>query len=59
MQHISTIAINGRDALAGTFTIKFEPDGICHCDNPPLSSPIGECPRCHRLDLAKSFHIRP
>ena len=31
-----------------------EPDGICHCDPQPESGGLGECPRCHRLDLRKA-----
>jgi hypothetical protein len=31
-----------------------EPDGICHCNPQPESSPVGECPRCHRLDARKA-----
>lgn len=32
-----------------------EPDGLCHCDPQPDSSPIGECPACHRLDPRKAY----
>lgn len=30
-------------------------DGLCHCDPQPDSSPIGECPRCRRLDARKAL----
>ena len=32
-----------------------DPDGICHCEPQPESSAIGECQRCHRLDIRKAF----
>lgn len=32
-----------------------ESDGICHCAPAPESSAVGECPRCHRLDIRKAF----
>lgn len=41
---------HGFDPMRGV-----EPDGICHCDPQPDSSPIGECPNCHRLDPRKAY----
>lgn len=32
-----------------------EPHGLCICDPRPPSSPIGECPDCHRLDPGKAY----
>lgn len=51
-QHISTIETYSTDPYAEPI---YQPDGICHCDPQPDSSPVGECPRCRRLDLRKAF----
>lgn len=50
-QHIGTSGSHVRlDPTRGV-----EPHGLCVCDPRPQSSPIGECPSCHRLDPGKAY----
>lgn len=49
--HISTVPTE-RVPGAGCYV---DLDGLCHCEPQPESSPIGECPRCKRLDARKAF----
>ncbi len=51
--HISTVPTDAHTGGKGTGAMSCEPHGLCVCSPRPESSPVGECPSCHRLDPAK------